>query len=139
LGFEARGIDNHDFFIRFAKEKYDAALFEEGTAQDLAVTGYKADLVFCLEHLCEEVDIEGFLSAVSRILTPNGILYIEEPDGNHFNVPRRFSGWPVVFPPINFLYPSKSGLEKALRRHGLKIRKSFFTWRPIMRLVVTKA
>jgi SAM-dependent methyltransferase len=139
MGFDARGIDARDFFVRFAQSKFDPSLFQEGTAGDIAASGQKFDIIYCFEHLCQELDLNSFLSSVSKILAPNGLLLIEEPDGNHFNVPKKFTSWPVVFPPLNFVFVSKKGLDRALNRHGLKIKNSAFSWRPFMHLVVGKA
>ena len=138
LGFEARGIDKRDFFIRFAQSKYDPTLFEEGSAESLADSGYQADVIYCVEHLCQEIDLNSFFSSLKRILKPSGLIILEEPDGNHFNVPKKFTAWPIVFPPLNFAFLSRKGLERVLQRHGFKIKKSSFSWRPIMRLIIGK-
>jgi 2-polyprenyl-3-methyl-5-hydroxy-6-metoxy-1,4-benzoquinol methylase len=138
LGYDARGIDDHDFFVTFAKGKYGDGLFEHATVADYAASGGKADLVFAIEAFCEQTNPEEYLANLAKILNPRGILYIEEPDGNHYNVPRQFSSWPFVAPPANFLYISRKGMEKMLERHGLRIKKSYFTWFPFMKLVVVK-
>ena len=75
---------------------------------------------------------------MAKTIAVSGKIYIEEPDGNSFNVPKRFTDWEFVQPPLNFLYLSKKGIAKLLARHGLKIEKSYFVWAPFMRLIVTK-
>lgn len=136
LGFQAHGIDPYDFFIAFAKDKYDPHLFDRITVQDYAAKGEQAEIIYISEGFCEQMDPESYTAALSKILTPKGKLYLHEPDGNHARLPNNFAAWPLVDPPFNFSYPSKKGMEALLGRHGLKVEKSFFTWSPFMRLVV---
>ncbi len=136
LGFQAHGIDAHDFFIAFAKDKYDPHLFEQATVQDYAAKGGQADIIYINEGFSEQIDPEGYTAALAKILSPKGKIYLHEPDGNHPRLPVNFGGWSFVDPPINFSYLSKKGMTALLWRHGLKIEKSFFTWSPFMRLVV---
>lgn len=138
LGFKAKGIDPHDFFITFAKDKYDADLFEHVSVPDYAASLAKADIIFSIESLCEQPDPDGYMAALSKILAPGGILYLQEPDGNHFMLPRKFAKWAFVDPPLNFSYLSKSGMRALLERHGLKIQKSFFSWKPFMKMIAVK-
>lgn len=138
LGFQAKGIDPHEFFITFAKDKYDEELFEHVSVPDYAESMAQADIIFSIEAFCEQPDPDGYMAALSKILAPGGILYLQEPDGNHFMLPRRFATWPFADPPLNFSYISKRGMEELLERHGLKIQKSFFSWKPFMKLIAIK-
>jgi len=138
LGFKTvHGIDLHPFCIKFLKDKYDPQLFTQSTVQDYAASGEKADFIYITEGYCEQPDPEGYTAALAKILSPDGKIYIQEPDGNHLRLPTNFAAWAFADPPINFCYPSKKGMEALLGRHGLKISKAFFTWSPFMRLVVT--
>lgn len=139
LGFEAQGIDAHDFFIEFAQKTYPPELFTLATVQQYAAEGKQAEFIFAREAFCEQIDPDAFVAAIAKILTPGGTLYIEEPDGNSFNVPKYFPSWQIVFPPMNFVYFSKAGMKALLKRHGLKVQKTFFSWRPVMRMVIVKA
>lgn len=139
MDYLAKGLDQHDFFIRFAQEKYGDGLFEHATVQDYAESGQQADVVFSLECFSEQTDLDAFTAALAKTLAPGGIIYIEEPDGNSFHLPKSFANWAFAEPPLNFVYPSKKGLTALLKRHGLKITKSFFSWSPMMKLVVMKA
>lgn len=139
LGLEARGIDRYDFFVTFAQDKYTPDLFEQKTAVEAAAHHPAAfDFIFASEAFCEQTDPENFAEALAALLKPDGILYIHEIDGNHFMLPRKFSKWLYADPPLNFAYYSKKGMEALLSRHGLVVQKSFFNWRPFMRLIVKK-
>jgi SAM-dependent methyltransferase len=139
LGFQAHGIDPHDFFIEFAKDKYDPHLFEHISAQDYAAKGGQADFIYSAESLCEQTDPESFAAALAKILAPGGTLYLHEPDGNHWRLPGKFAKWDFVDPPLNFSYLSKKGLGALLARHGLKVKEAPFTWTPFMRVVAGHA
>lgn len=139
LGFQqVKGIDSHAFFIDFAKDKYDASLFEHISLPGYALKGQQADVIFSIESLCEQPDLEGYVASLSQILAPGGVIYLHEPDGNSWHLPRTFTRWAFVDPPLNFTYLSEIGLKTLLGRHGLKIEKKFFTWGPFMRLLVKK-
>lgn len=139
LGMKPYGIDSHEFFTRFAQEKYPPELFQHSSLADYAATDpEKYDIGFALECFCEQPDPDAFTAGLARVMKPGGKVYIEEVDGNSFNLPRNFANWAYVDPPINFLYLSKKGMEALLTRHGFIIQKMFFTWRPLMRLIAVK-
>jgi hypothetical protein len=135
----AIGIDSHDFFAKFAQDIYGPDNFKHVSLQDYAASDPpKADIVFAIETFCEQADLEGFTAGLARLVAPGGSIYIEEVDGNNFNLPRNFTEWSYVEPPLNFVYLSKRGLTSLLNRHGLHVQKMFFTWQPIMRLIAAK-
>lgn len=135
LGFVARGIDPHDFFINFAQSKYDAARFENKTVIAAAADGEKADFIFVREGFSEQIDPDAYAAALAKILNPGGVIYIEEPNGNHFNTPRYFAGWPAVFPPMNFNYFSAAALKFILKRNGIAVKKAPFSWNPVIKFI----
>lgn len=139
LGFQkVHGIDSHGFYISFAKDRYPAELFEHVTLQEYAARGEQAEVIYAADSFCEQVDPDGYMAALAKTLTPGGSLYIHEPDGNHFRLPRKFDRWAAVEPPLFFSFLSVRGMEILLKRHGLKIQKKFFCWSPVMRLLVSK-
>jgi SAM-dependent methyltransferase len=139
LHMEPLGISPHEFFTKFAQEVYAPELFKNISVQDYAASDPpKADFILAQETFTEQPDIEGYMAAVSRLLAPGGVMYVEEADGNSFNLPRLFAEWAYVEPPLNFVYYSKKGLTAVLNRHGLAVQKMFFTWKPMMRMVVVK-
>lgn len=138
VGYKAKGLNTHEFLHNFAQAKYGTDLFAHATLQDYAAAGNKADIVMAIETFCEQPDLDAFTAGLAAVLNPGGVIYIEEPDGNHFNLPRDYTRWEFADPPFNFTYLSKKGMEKLLARHGLVIKKSYFTWLPYMRLVIGK-
>lgn len=139
LGLEARGIDTLGFLTDWANKKFPQAKIEMMSPDILAQNGAEADIIVSIDKFCAEPDTEKLAASLSKLLASGGILYIEEPDGNHFRLPRKFANWDLVNPPFNFFYFSKEGLKTLLARHGLKVKKAHFSFSPIIRLVVTKA
>ncbi|MBI3441286.1 MAG: class I SAM-dependent methyltransferase [Proteobacteria bacterium] len=123
LGFQALGIDSHDFFIAFARDKFNADLFECVSMVEYATRLAQAEVIFSIESFCEQADPDAYMAALSKVLAPGGVLYLQEPDGNHFTLPRNFSRWAFVDPPLNFVYPSVKGMTALLDRHGFKIHR----------------
>ena len=138
-GFSAKGIDSHRFYVDFCGTTHNAPdLFEHATAASYAEKGTHVNFIFCLEQLCEQADPDSFIAALSKMLAPGGKIYMEEPNGNSFWTPRKFSNWRFPSPPVNFIYPSRQGVEILLKRHGLKIERAFFAWGAVMRLLIVK-
>lgn len=142
LGMKAKGIERHPFFIEFLHSKYEKdgrEVFEHIDLLDyVAGSPEKVDFIYSTESFTMSAQPEELAQAMADVLAPGGKIYIHEPDGNHFNLPRQFINWEFAYPPINFIYYSKQGMASLLARHGLQIRKKFFSWRPFMRLIVTK-
>lgn len=140
LGMKAIGLERHDFYIEFLHTKYENKEdFLHTSAQEYAATNPpKADFIYSIENFSMETQPEELAAAITSLLADKGKVYIYEPDGNHYNLPRKFINWEVAFPPINFIFYSKKGMAALLARHGLKIRKKFFTWIPYMRLIAAK-
>ncbi len=139
LGMQAQGLDRHEFFHRFSKEKYPSETFAHISVEEFAKDSrLHADIVYSDEAFCESLDPDLLAASLAKLVAVNGKIYISEPDGNSFNIPKNFLDWAFIQPPMNFLYISKKGMTKLLARHGLKIQKSYFVWAPYMRLVVTK-
>lgn len=138
LNMKAKGLEPMEFYARFAQKTYGENLIEHAAITDYAASGQKADFIYAQQIFSEATDVDAIARALSQSLATGGILFIEELDGNHFNVPGHFPSCEFVDPPFNFIYPSKNGMAKLLDRHGLKIRKSFFCWDPLMRLIVVK-
>lgn len=140
LDLKAKGIDQREFFANFAQKRFPDCHFEMASTKAYAAQGEQADIIFCAAAFCQQTNPEAFTAGLAELLADKGIIYIEEPDGNHYMLPRKFEKWSFVDPPFNFVYYSKNGLKALLARHGLKITKSRFSFfSPFMRLIVQKA
>lgn len=134
LGWKATGLNAQDFLHRFAASNYGEENFvHSDTASYAAGTNEKFDVIVAFTAFSEARDLDALAKALAGLLAPDGVLYIEEADGNHFNTPRDLSNWIMVEPPVTGATLSKKGLGKLLGRHGIGFTKTFFTWRPFIR------
>jgi len=137
LGMTAHGIDPHEFFVDFARSKFGDELFDYTSASEYAEShAGEYDFIYVQEAFSANTRPDELAAALKKLLAPGGVIYIEEPDGNHWNLPGKFILWPLVFPPINFSYISRKGLALLLKRHGLAVTKVFWSWHPFSKLVV---
>ena len=135
LGWKAVGLNTHEFLHRFAADNYGENNFVHSDLVSFAAqTTEKFNVIIAINALSEARDLDAFAAALASLLAPGGMIYLEEPDGNHFNTPRDFAGWSMVEPPITCAILSKKGMVKLLARHGLGIKQTFFSWlRPVVR------
>lgn len=135
LGWKATGLNAQEFLHRFAVANYGEQNFIHSDVISYAAqSGEKYDVIITASAFTEARDLDAFTTALTTLLAPGGVIFIEEPDGNHFNTPRDFAGWAMVEPPVTCATLSKKGLTKLLARHGLGFKKIFFTWlRPFVR------
>lgn len=139
LDLEAFGIDTREQPIKTAKKSLSKDHFEQTTLEKYAKNGAKADIVYIEHGLEHAVDPNAFIEALKKVLKPGGVVYLETPDGNHFMIPSNFVRWKIVAPPAVLHYFSRKGVGILLERHGLKVEKFFFTFRPRMRLIAKHA
>ena len=140
LGWNATGLNTQEYLHRFASTHYGAQNFVESDAASFAAqTSEKADVIIASNAFTQQSDLDAFTAALSSLLAPGGAIYIEEPDGNHFNTPNDISSWAVVEPPATCATVSKKGLGKLLARHGLGFKKNYFTWVPFIRALAGHA
>lgn len=139
-GWKATGINFHEFMHRFACANYGEAHFFLGSLPEFAAQSQeKFDAIVCSRSFTEHRDLDALAAALKKLLADSGVIYIEEPDGNHFNTPRDFSVWNSVEPPVTSATLSKKGLGKLLARHGLGVKKTWFTWAPYIRMLAGHA
>lgn len=136
LGYDAVGLNMLEHMHSFAAKTYSEAGFIHETLQEYAARGEKADIIICTRAFSLQTDPDGFAAALKQILAPGGMIYLQEDDGNHFNTPRDLAFWLAIAPPLTPAIFSKKGVTQILNRHGLSVRKAYFTWSPYMRLSV---
>lgn len=138
LGWKATGLNAQEFLHSFAVSNYGEQHFVHSDLISYAAqSSEKYDVIITASAFTEARDLDAFTAALGSLLAPGGVIYLEEPDGNHFNTPRDFAAWSMVEPPITCATLSKKGMTKLLARHGLGIKRTFFTWlRPFVRALV---
>jgi|GEM_PF-1250255 len=135
---EIRGIDRYDFFVDFAKRNYGEKYFEAISVEEYAERGETANIVVSIESFSTQVDTEKHMQAIAKIMKPGSILYIEEVDGNSHFLPNDLTRWAYLQPPITTNFISEKAMRSLLERNGFKVKKKFFNWGIMMKLVAVK-
>lgn len=138
LDLDAFGIDIDATAVHASKEMFGHGYYEAVAVQDYAASGRRADIVYTSEVVEHVHDPDSFIGAIAKILTPGGILFLTTPDAGHFMVPKDFKGWKEVMPPEHIAYFTKAGLKTLCEKHGLRVKKFAFTFKPGIRLTAVK-
>jgi 2-polyprenyl-6-hydroxyphenyl methylase/3-demethylubiquinone-9 3-methyltransferase len=142
LGFEVTGVDATTENIKTAGIHARASGlvidYRHGTAEGLAATGARYDMVLAMEVIEHVADVPAFLTALSTLLRPDGLMIIatlnRTPKAFAFAIlgaeyvlrwlPRGTHEW------RKFLRPSE--LAAGLRRNGIRITEmTGTTYRPL--------
>lgn len=139
-GFAAVGLDLDPVSIEYAKRHYSAAEFHHGTIEGFVARKPEPfDLVHCSEVIEHVTDANGFLGALTRVIKPNGMLYLTTPDLGHWRRPRDVTRWDAFAPPSHCLYFRAENLASLLTRHGLQIIKRRRSWKPGLRFLAARS
>lgn len=136
-GLAGRGIDIDADAVQYANEAYGQH-FTAIAVEDYAAQGHKSDIVYTSEVIEHVPNPDSFVKAIADILPKDGILYLTTPQGNHWSYPKDMSKVDIVQPPSHITYFSKKGIEILLEKHGLKVEKFFFSFKPGIRLIARK-
>ncbi|MBI3418664.1 MAG: class I SAM-dependent methyltransferase [Proteobacteria bacterium] len=139
LGLDAYGIDLDRDAVQISREAYGEKNFEALSIQDYAARGKKADILYTSEVIEHVPDPPSFVKAAADILEPGGILYLTTPDAGHWSLPRDFAAWRAVTPPSHIVYFTRQSLTRLLQKHGFRVKKVFFSFKPGLRLIAQKA
>ncbi|RNL66365.1 class I SAM-dependent methyltransferase [Zhongshania marina] len=138
LGLEACGIDLDEASIKFARQQYPMGDFRKISAQDLAASAERFDIIYCcevIEHLAEP---HSFVDALYTLLNENGVLFLTTPDIAHFSVQQNLLEWTAVRPPEHLLYFSKPALTALLEAHHFRKINFRPNLKPTIKLLARK-
>lgn len=135
---EIKGIERYDFYVDFAKKNYGKDYFEAVTVEEYIEREEQHDVVVSIESFCMQTDVDKHLETISKTVKLGGLLYIEEIDGNSHFLPNDLTRWAYMEPPITTNFISEKALRILLEKHGFKIKKKFFNWGVMLKLVAVK-
>ncbi|MDD4617473.1 MAG: methyltransferase domain-containing protein [Alphaproteobacteria bacterium] len=138
LGLDASGIDIDGPAIESDRKAFPLSQFKAASVEDYAAQNHKFDMVYSAEVIEHVPDADSFVQGLSKLLNSGGILYLTTPDAGHFAVPTRVETWKEVFPPEHLTYHTRQGIKLLFQKHGLKIRKFFFSFKPSLRVLAEK-
>lgn len=117
LGLEACGIDLDEASVKFARQHYPMGDFRMISAEALATSDERFDIIYCCEVIEHLADPHSFVSALYSLLNTGGVLFLTTPDIAHFSVQQNVLGWTAVRPPEHLLYFSRLSLQQLLASH----------------------
>jgi 2-polyprenyl-3-methyl-5-hydroxy-6-metoxy-1,4-benzoquinol methylase len=88
-----------------------------------------------LEHVG---DVNRFIAAISKLMTPGAVLYLTTPDIGHWRRPMNLAQWDVFTPPHHCIFFSDGNLRRLLRRHGLEIFQRRVAFKPGLKVFARK-
>jgi SAM-dependent methyltransferase len=138
LGLDAHGIDIDGTAVTAAQKMFGQEKYTSISVENYAAQGHKADMIYTSEVIEHVHDPERFVQSIAEILNKGGILYLTTPDGGHFTLPKNYARWEAVRPPEHIVYFTRKGIRHLLEKHGLKIRKFFFAFKPGIQLLAEK-
>lgn len=138
LGLDAHGIDIDGKAVADSAKTFGEKHFTAISIQDYAAAGRKADMIYTSEVIEHVPDPDGFVKALAQALNKGGILFLTTPDGGHFTLPRDFTRWDAVIPPEHIVYFTRTGLRRLLEKHGLRVKKFAFAFKPGIQLLAEK-
>lgn len=139
LGMDAHGIDIDPVTIESAQNSFGADRFTATTIADFAEGDETFDILYTAETIEHTLDPHAFMAASSKLLNPQGLLYLTTPDAGHLRVPKDITTWNEIQPPIHIFHLTKNALTLMLRRHGLSLVKFQLNMKPGIRLLARKA
>jgi len=138
LGQNAHGIDIDAAAIESNKKVVGDAHFSAFSVEEYAAQGHVFDMLYTSEVIEHVPDPDSFVESLSKLLVKGGILYLTTPDAGHFAVPRCLEKWKEIIPPEHIVYFTKHGIKHLFEKHGLRVRKYFFTLKPSLRVLAEK-
>lgn len=139
LGFNAYGADVEAWGIEFGKKNMNLKNLFTGTLeQQNFPDGFFS--VISLYDVIEHVpDLNRLTAELKRLLARNGVIDIITPDLGHWRVPADLSTWNEIKPSEHLYYFSETTLSRLMQKHGLKIVKKRFHFKPSLRVYITHA
>ncbi len=117
-GLQGMGIDIDAVAIREARTLFPDCRFEPGSAEDIASTGQRFDIVYCSEVIEHLPNVVSFLQALQKLVAEDGLVFITTPDLGHRSVRRDPYAVEFIRPPEHLLYFTRRSIERVMRRHG---------------------
>jgi SAM-dependent methyltransferase len=121
LGFHASGFDLSTEAIAYAQQTFPDCAFGHGTAETAAAAGRRYDVVLCSEVIEHHAVLDGFAAALSKLVTPGGLLYLTTPDTGHFRTPRDLLSWKEICPPHHLIWFNRDQMLRFVEAAGFRV------------------
>jgi len=125
LGWDVMGVEISRDAAGYARRKFGIDSFV-GTLEEFAASAAQAvfPLVLAIDVIEHVVNPNEFVASLRRVLTDDGILVIDTPNGNSYNISVRGSEW-KGFNPFHIFLFSKNNITRLLKKNGFVVEKVF--------------
>lgn len=139
-GFDCVGVEIDQASVAYAREHYSANEFFLGSieAYQEAANGATFDAVYCSEVIEHVPDLNPFVEAIAKLMTPDALLYLTTPDYGHWRRPKNLPEWDAFCLPSHCVYFDRQTLSRLLEKHGLKIFRYRFSLKPGLKVLARK-
>lgn len=125
LGWDVRGIEVSRDAAIYAKKKFGVDSFT-GTLEEYVASAQRAEfpLVLAIDLIEHVLNPDVFVSCLGEVVTHNGIVVIDTPDGNSHNISVKGCEW-KGFNPFHIFLFSRDNITTLLQKHGFEVEKIF--------------
>ena len=133
-GFEGYGVDLEEWGVAYARNHLKLPNIQQGFLEDQNYPDSFFSVISLYDVIEHVPDLNLLVKELKRILATDGIINIITPDIGHWRVPRNLASWNDIKPSEHLYYFSKHTLSLLLEKHGLRILKTRFHFKPSMRV-----
>ena len=137
LGFDAYGVDVESWGIEYGKNTLNLKNLYVGHLEDQHFPDGFFSAISLYDVIEHVPDLNRLTVELKRILSHDGIIDIITPDLSHWRVPNDLSSWNEIKPSEHLYYFSKDTLSRLMNKHGMKIIKRRFHFKPSLRVYIT--
>lgn len=134
-GFNAYGLDLDSVSILYARQHYPKNRYFHGTVEAFSADAPQFDLAYCSEVIEHVPDVQSFISSISRLVRPGGVLFITTPDISHWRRPRDLPSWDGFKPPKHCVYLNRGSLRLLMEGHGFRVIRCRLAFKPGIKMV----
>lgn len=138
-GLAASGVEIDKESVTMAQDLFPQNEYVTTSVQDFSRSGRRFDIIYTTEVIEHLQDVNSFMEAIHKLLSPQGVLYLTTPDAGHFRTPKDLRHWHEMKLPEHISLFTKQSLSILLDRHGFTGTKFQRNWKPGIRLTARKA
>ena len=138
LGFESHGVEPHPPSVAYARKHYPKNSYHQTFMEAFEPAGLTFGAIYCSEVIEHSPDINGFITAIRRVMEPGAVLYLTTPDIGHWRRPRDLGRWDGFKPPSHCVYFNPGALVRFLERHGFRILRRRIAFKPGIKLIAAR-
>jgi 2-polyprenyl-3-methyl-5-hydroxy-6-metoxy-1,4-benzoquinol methylase len=125
VGWQVQGVEISADAARYAEEQFGVPTFP-GTIEAYATSKHceRFPLVLAIDVLEHVLSPQAFLEGIEQVIEENGMLIVDTPNGNAFNLSVEGASW-KGFNPFHIFLFSPANITQLLHMHGYRVERLF--------------